>query len=63
MFPGICYSEFPLCTSPEMTETYNGDDIKYVIYIDQALDKEVFIEQEKPIDVYIDQQSEFTLEN
>ena len=46
-----------------MTETYNGDDIKYVIYIDQALDKEVFIEQEKPIDVYIDQQSEFTLEN
>jgi hypothetical protein len=63
MFPGQCFNEFPLSTSEEMTETYNGDDIEYVIYIDQALDKEVFIEQEKPIDVYIDQQSEFTLEN
>ena len=63
MFTGSCFNEFPLSTSEEMTETYNGDDIEYVIYIDQALDKEVFIEQEKPIDVYIDQQSEFTLEN
>ena len=63
MFPGICYSEFPLSTSEEMTETHNGDDVEYVIYIDQALNKEVFIEQEKSIDVYIDQQSDFTLEN
>jgi hypothetical protein len=63
MFPGICYSEFPLSTSEEMTETHNGDNIEYVIYIDQALNKEVFIEQEKSIDVYIDQKLEFTLEN
>jgi len=63
MFPGICYSEFPLSKSEEMTETHNGDNIEYVIYIDQALNKEVFIEQEKSIDVYIDQKLEFTLEN
>jgi hypothetical protein len=63
MFPGIPFNEFPLSTSEEMTETYNGDDVEYVIYIDQALYREIFIDQEKPIDVYIDQQSDFTLEN
>jgi hypothetical protein len=63
MFPGICYSEFPLSTSEEMTETHNGDDIEYVIYIDQALNKEVFIEQESQLEIYIEQQKDLTLEN
>ncbi len=59
MFVGSCHNEFPLCTSEEMTQTYNGDDIEYVIYIDQGIFREVFIEQQNSIDVYIKQDGDY----
>jgi hypothetical protein len=59
MFIGSCLNEFPISTSEEMTQTYNGDDIEYVIYIDQGISREVFIEQQKPIDVYIKQDEDY----
>lgn len=61
MFIGSCLNEFPLCTSEEMTQTYNGDDIEYIIFIDQGIAKEVSIEQQKPIDVYIKQDEEYSV--
>jgi hypothetical protein len=63
MFVGSAYNEFPLSTSEEMTETYNGDDVQFIIFIDKSFSKEVFIQEEETLDVYINQQSEFTLES
>jgi hypothetical protein len=63
MFVGSTFNEFPLCTSEEMTETYNGDDVQFTIFIDKSFSKEVFIQEEETLDVYINQQSEFTLES
>jgi len=63
MFVGSAYNEFPLSTSEEMTETYNGDDVQFIIFIDKSFSKEVLIQEEETLDVYINQQSEFTLES
>jgi hypothetical protein len=63
MLPGLCYSEFPLSTSEEMTYTYNGDTIDYSVYIKQEKAEELHIEQEKELEIYIDQQVDLTLEN
>ena len=63
MFLGSPLNQFPLSTSEEMTETFNGDELGYTIYIDQSLEQVIYIDQEKPIDVFIDQELDLTLEN
>jgi len=63
MFPGQCFNEFPLSTSEDMTQTFNGDIIEKDVHIEQDVQKEIYIEQQKDLDIYIDQQVEFTLEN
>jgi len=63
MIPGECYNEFPISTSREMTETFNGDTIEYSVFIKKQLNENLFIEQEKELEVYIEQQADFTLEN
>lgn len=63
MFPGECFNEFPLSTTREMTETFNGDVVEYTVFIDQEYSTDLNIQQEKELEVYIDQQVDFTLEN
>ena len=53
MFLGTCFNEFPLSTSEEMTQTFNGDVIEYQIFIDQELLKNISIKQKSSHDVYI----------
>lgn len=63
MFPGECFNEFPLSVNREMTETFNGDVVEYTIFIDQQYSTELNIQQKEELEVYIDQQVDFTLEN
>jgi hypothetical protein len=63
MLPGLCFNEFPISTSEEMTYTYNGDTIDYSVSIKQENAEELHIEQEKELEIYIDQQVDLTLEN
>lgn len=61
MFIGSCYSEFPLCTSEEMTQTFNGDVIGYDLYIDQQLLLDISIKQKSSHDVYINTAEQYNL--
>tara|TARA_Y100000004_G_scaffold192819_1_gene254050 strand:+ start:124 stop:363 length:240 start_codon:yes stop_codon:yes gene_type:complete len=60
MITGICYSEFPLCTSEEMTKTFNGEVVEYDISIDQQLLKDIYINQKHENIVYINAGESFT---
>ena len=59
MFVGTCYSEFPLCTSEEMTKTFNGEVVEYDILIDQELIKDINVKQENSSIVYINMEESF----
>lgn len=59
MIPGLCFSEFPISTSEEMTQTFNGDVIEYQIFIDQELLKNISIKQKSSHDVYINTGEEY----
>jgi hypothetical protein len=59
MFIGTCYSEFPLCTSEEMTKTFNGEVLEYDISIDQELVKDINVKQEHANIVYINMEESF----
>lgn len=59
MFVGTCYSEFPLCTSEEMTKTFNGEVVEYDISIDQELIKDINVKQEHSSIVYINMEESF----
>ncbi len=63
MLPGLCFNEFPISTSEEMTFTYNGDDIDYLVYIKLENTEELHIEQENELEIYIDQQVDLTMES
>ena len=63
MFLGSCHSEFPLCTSEEMTLTFNGDVQEQEVYINTEEPIQVDIDQQVEHDVYIEQQVNFNLEN
>ena len=60
MFVGTCYSEFPLCTSEEMTNTFNGEVVEYDISIDQQLLKDIHVKQKSSHSVYINIEEPFT---
>jgi len=60
MFVGSCHNEFPLCTSEEMTKTFNGDVFEYDISIDQQVLKNIHIKQKSPHSVYINTEEPFT---
>lgn len=60
MFVGTCYSEFPLCTSEEMTNTFNGEVVEYDISIDQQLLKDIHVKQKSSHNVYINIEEPFT---
>jgi len=53
MFIGSCYSEFPLSTSEEMTQTFNGEVVEYDISIDQQLIEDLHVKQKHSDIVYI----------
>ena len=55
MFIGACFNEFPLSTSEEMTQTFNGDDFRYIIYINQSDIYETYINQSGVYEAYINQ--------
>ena len=59
MFIGTCYSEFPLSTSEEMTQTFNGEVVEYDISIDQELIKNINVKQEHSSIVYINMEESF----
>ncbi len=59
MFVGVCYSEFPPCTSEEMTKTFNGEVVEYDISIDQQLLKDIYIKQKHEDIVYINIEESF----
>lgn len=61
MFVGTCFNEFPLSTSEEMTQTFNGDTIEYVISVDQEVLKNIFVKQESPNTVYINTEELYTI--
>ena len=60
MFVGTCYSEFPLCTSEEMTQTFNGEVVEYSVSIDQQLFKNIHVNQKHSDIVYINTGESFT---
>lgn len=60
MFIGTCHSEFPLCTSEEMTKTFNGEVVEYNISIDQQLIKDIYVNQKHSDIVYINTGESFT---
>tara|TARA_B100002019_G_scaffold249314_1_gene228612 strand:+ start:442 stop:681 length:240 start_codon:yes stop_codon:yes gene_type:complete len=60
MFIGTCYSEFPLCTSEEMTQTFNGEVVEYNVSIDQQLVKDIHVNQKHSDIVYINTGKSFT---
>tara|TARA_B100000085_G_scaffold275692_1_gene293885 strand:+ start:2349 stop:2588 length:240 start_codon:yes stop_codon:yes gene_type:complete len=60
MFIGTCYSEFPLCTSEEMTQTFNGEVVEYNVSIDQQLIKDIHVNQKHSDIVYINTAESFT---
>tara|TARA_E500000305_G_scaffold99837_1_gene92232 strand:- start:25 stop:222 length:198 start_codon:yes stop_codon:yes gene_type:complete len=60
MFVGVCYSEFPLCTSEEMTKTFNGEVVEYDISIDQQLLEDIHVNQKHSDIVYINTEESFT---
>lgn len=60
MFIGTCYSEFPLCTSEEMTQTFNGEVVEYNVSIDQQLIKDIHVNQKHSGIVYINTGESFT---
>lgn len=53
MFIGTCFNEFPLSTSEDMTQTFNGEVVEYDISIDQQVLKDLLIKQKKSHSVYI----------
>ena len=59
MFLGTCHSEFPFCTSEEMTQTSNGDVVEYDIFIDQQLLSDISIKQKSSHDVYINTEEQY----
>tara|TARA_Y100000361_G_scaffold110294_1_gene100341 strand:- start:11742 stop:11939 length:198 start_codon:yes stop_codon:yes gene_type:complete len=59
MFIGTCYSEFPACTSEEMTKTFNGEVVEYNISIDQELLKNLHVKQKHEDIVYINVEESF----
>jgi len=59
MFIGTCHNEFPLCTSEEMTKTFNGEVLGYDISIDQELVKDINVKQEHANIVYINMEESF----
>ena len=61
MFIGTCHSEFPLCTSEEMTKTFNGEVVEYDISIDQQLLKDINVNQKHSDIVYINTGESFTM--
>lgn len=60
MFIGTCYSELPICTSEEMTATFNGDVLEYEVFIDQELLKNISLKQKSAHDVYINTEKQYT---
>tara|TARA_Y100001972_G_scaffold86173_1_gene105419 strand:+ start:40 stop:309 length:270 start_codon:yes stop_codon:yes gene_type:complete len=60
MFIGSCYSEFPICTSEEMTNTFNGEVVEYNISIDQQLLEDIHVNQKHSDIVYINIGESFT---
>jgi|TARA_R100000084_G_scaffold37481_1_gene14998 hypothetical protein len=60
MFIGTCYSEFPLSTSEEMTQTFNGEVVEYNVSIDQQLIKDIHVNQKHSDIVYINTGESFT---
>tara|TARA_Y100000385_G_scaffold291390_2_gene369087 strand:- start:3852 stop:4091 length:240 start_codon:yes stop_codon:yes gene_type:complete len=60
MFIGTCHSEFPLCTSEEMTKTFNGEVVEYDISIDQQLLEDIHVNQKYSNIVYINTGESFT---
>ena len=60
MFVGTCYNEFPIGTSEEMTNTFNGEVVEYDISIDQQLLKDVRVNQKHADTVYINMKESFT---
>jgi hypothetical protein len=68
MIPGACFNEFPISTSEEMTQTFNGDVVDYSVHVEreQAEDlsiEDLSIEQQKDLEIHIEQQKDLTLEN
>lgn len=61
MFLGTCHSEFPLCTSEDMTQTFNGEVLEYDIFIDQQLLRDVSIKQKSSHNVYINTEQEYDI--
>jgi hypothetical protein len=61
MFVGTCFNEFPISTSEDMTQTFNGDIIEYDISIDQQLLSEISIKQKSSHDVYINVEEQYNL--
>jgi len=59
MFVGTCYSEFPICTSEEMTKTFNDEIVEYDISIDQQLLKDIQVKQKHENIVYINIEESF----
>lgn len=59
MFLGSCFNEFPISTSEEMTQTFNGDVVEYDIFIDQQLLSDISIKQKSPHDVYINTEEQY----
>tara|TARA_B100001059_G_C17800359_1_gene565776 strand:+ start:1650 stop:1847 length:198 start_codon:yes stop_codon:yes gene_type:complete len=53
MFVGTCYSEFPTCTSEDMTKTFNEEVVRYDLSIDQQLIEDIQIKQKHEDIVYI----------
>ena len=60
MFIGACYSEFQLCTSEEMTKTFNDEVVEYDISIDQQLTEDLHVKQKHSDIVYITIEEHFT---
>lgn len=63
MIPGACFNEFPISTSEEMTQTFNGDVVNYSVHVEREQTEDLSIEQQKDLEIYIEQQKDLTLEN
>ena len=61
MFIGTCYSELPLSTSEEMTQTFNGEVVEYDISIDQQLIEDFQIKQKHEDIVYINVEESYDI--
>tara|TARA_Y100001937_G_scaffold76805_1_gene104287 strand:- start:360 stop:599 length:240 start_codon:yes stop_codon:yes gene_type:complete len=60
MFVGTCYNEFPIGTSEEMTNTFNGEVVEYDISIDRQLLEDIHVSQKHSNIVYINTGESFT---